>query len=382
MQAKEHPLEVVLENEVHVVIFGLTVSSSWGNGHATLWRSLIKAMLRRGHTVTFFERDVPYYANERDLQALPAGGVLQLYPDLASIEVEARRALDQADVAIATSFCPEGATVCRWILHSDARVKTFYDLDTPVTLDTLETGNDVAYLPAGGLGGFDLVLSYTGGLALEQLRSRLGARFVAPLYGSVDPENHYAVAPVEEYRADLSYLGTYAADRQERLSSLFLQPAARMPDKAFLIGGAQYPESFRWAANIAFKRHVPPPYHPAFFCSSRATLNITRAAMARYGFCPSGRLFEAAACGVPLLSDVWEGLGQFFEPGCEILQVSTADDVVEALALSDHELQRMAAAARERTFAEHTGDCRVRELERLCVAVFETAPRSMLEVSA
>ena len=371
---------MVLENQVHCVIFGLTVSSSWGNGHATLWRSLIKAMLRRGHSVTFFERDVPYYARERDLQALPAGGTLRLYPDLASIEAEARRILDHADVAICTSFCPDGVTACNWILHSDARIKAFYDLDTPVTLDALETGSDVAYLPSEGLGAFDLVLSYTGGLALEQLQTRLGAKFVAPLYGSVDPESHHAVAPVEEYRADLSYLGTYAADRQERLASLFLEPAARMPDKTFLIGGAQYPESFPWATNISFKRHVPPPCHPAFFCSSRATLNITRAAMARYGFCPSGRLFEAAACGVPLLSDVWEGLDRFFEPGREILQVSTADEVVRALALSDHELQTIAASARERTLAEHTGDCRVQELERICATVLEATPRGVLEV--
>ena len=366
---------------MHFAIFGLTISSSWGNGHATLWRSLIQAMLRRGHRVTFFERDVPYYANERDLDSLPAGGTLRLYPDLASIESEARRTLDAADVALCTSFCPDGPLACDWILHSDARIKAFYDLDTPVTLDALATGTEVAYLPAAGLGAFDLVLSYTGGLALEALQSRLGAKFVAPLYGSVDPETHRPVATLEEYRADLSYLGTYAADRQERLARLFLDPAARMPNAAFLIGGAQYPESFPWAANIAFKRHVPPPRHPAFFCSSRATLNITRAAMARYGFCPSGRLFEAAACGVPLLSDTWEGLDSFFQPGREILQVSTADDVVEALSLSDLELRAIAAAARERTLAEHTGECRVQELERLCAAVLQPATQTVQEVS-
>ena len=366
---------------MHFAIFGLTISSSWGNGHATLWRSLIKAMLRRGHRVTFFERDVPYYANERDLNALPLGGTLRLYPDLPSIEAEARRILDSADVALCTSFCPDGPLACEWILRSQARLKTFYDLDTPVTLDALETGSEVAYLPADGLGAFDLVLSYTGGLALEELQSRLGAQCVAPLYGSVDPESHHPVTPLEEYRADLSYLGTYAADRQERLATLFLDPAARMPDAAFLIGGAQYPESFPWAANIAFKRHVPPPRHPAFFCSSRATLNITRAAMARYGFCPSGRLFEAAACGVPLLSDAWEGLDSFFQPGREILQVTTADDVLNALSLSEGELKLIADAARERTLAEHTGECRVRELERICEAVLHPAGRAALEVT-
>ncbi len=370
-----------LENYLHFAIFGLTISSSWGNGHATLWRSLVKAMLRRGHRVTFFERDVPYYANERDLNALPAGGTLRLYDDLPSIESEARSILDSADVALCTSFCPDGPTACDWILRSQARIKAFYDLDTPVTLDALETGSEVAYLPADGLGAFDLVLSYTGGLALTELHSRLGAKFVAPLYGSVDPESHHPVAAVEEYRADLSYLGTYAADRQERLAKLFLEPAAGMPNAAFLIGGAQYPESFPWAANIAFKRHVPPPRHPAFFCSSRATLNITRAAMARYGFCPSGRLFEAAACGVPLLSDTWKGLDSFFEPGREILEMRTADDVVEALSMSDFELQAIAAAARSRTLTEHTGECRVRELEGICASILRPATQTAQEVA-
>ncbi len=366
---------------MHFAIFGLTVSSSWGNGHATLWRSLIKAMLRRGHRVTFFERDVPYYANERDLDALPAGGTLRLYSDLPSMEAEARRVLDHADVALCTSFCPDGPTVCDWILASNARIKAFYDLDTPVTLDALETGSEVAYLPADGLGAFDLVLSYTGGLALEALQTRLGAKFVAALYGSVDPESHHPVTPLEEYRANLSYLGTYAADRQPRLARLFLEPAANMPNSTFLIGGAQYPENFPWAANIAFKRHVPPARHPAFFCSSRATLNVTRAAMARYGFCPSGRLFEAAACGVPLLTDLWEGLDTFYEHGREVLQVSTAADVLDALSLSDRELGLLAAAARERTLAEHTGECRVRELERICEAVLQPASPARIEVA-
>lgn len=366
---------------MHFAIFGLTVSSSWGNGHATLWRSLIKAMLRRGHQVTFFERDVPYYANERDLYALPDGGNLLLYADLASIEAEASNILAGADVALCTSFCPDGAAVCDWILRSQAQIKAFYDLDTPVTLDALETGSEVAYLPADGLGAFDLVLSYTGGLALQELRSRLGAKFVAPLYGSVDPDSHHPVSPLAEYRADLSYLGTYAADRQERLGRLFLEPAARLHDAAFLIGGAQYPESFPWAANISFKRHVPPSQHPAFFCSGRATLNVTRAAMARYGFCPSGRLFEAAACGVPILSDTWEGLDTFFQHGREILPVSTAAEVLDALALSDQELNAIGTAARERALAEHTGECRVQELERICEAALHPLVPTPMEMA-
>ncbi len=323
-------------------------------------------MLRRGHTVSFYERSTPYYAGARDLQVLPSGGRLWLYDMLAEVRAQAARDLDTADLALCTSYCPDGASICDLILQSRAGIRAFYDLDTPVTLSGLREGRELSYLPQRGLGDFDLVLSYTGGQALDELKSRLGARRVAPLYGSVDPENHRPAAPSEEFRASLSYLGTYAEDRQRALEELFLGPAARLPQERFLIGGAQYPESFPWLDNVAFVRHVPPPVHPAFFSSCRATLNITRAAMAAYGYCPSGRLFEAAACGAPLLTDSWQGLECFFEPGREVLQVGSADDVVNAMALSDKELRAVAEAARDRTLTQHTGDHRVAELERIC----------------
>jgi len=354
---------------VHLVIFGLTISSSWGNGHATLWRSLMKAMLRRGHTVSFYERDVPYYASTRDLWQLPKGGRLRLYDSLDQITAEVKEDLDQADLALCTSYCADGPAACEMILNSKAQVKAFYDLDTPVTLDGLQSGSAIEYLPQSGLGEFDLVLSFTGGRALDELKSRLGARLVAPLYGSVDPETHYPVAAREEFRAALSYLGTYAADRQDSVNRLLLEPARLLPESRFVIGGAQYPAEFPWTKNIYFVQHLPPSLHPAFFCSGRATLNVTRRAMASYGYCPSGRIFEAAACGVPLLTDRWEGLDTFFEPGREILPVGSVEEVLNALSLSDAELSAIAQAARERTLAEHTGERRVMELERLCDSV-------------
>lgn len=356
---------------MHIVIFGLTISSSWGNGHATLWRSLVKAMLRRGHTVTFYERDVPYYAQERDFDELPPGGRLRLYGVFEDVREEAARDANDADLALTTSYCPDGPAAAELILSSRAGIRAFYDLDTPVTLDGLEHGQPVEYLPAGGLGDFDLVLSFTGGRALQELRTKLGARHVVPLYGSVDPDEHRPVNPRAEFRADLSYLGTYAADRQAALEKLFLGAARVRPADRFLIGGAQYPESFPWLPNVAFVRHVPPPMHAEFFSSCRATLNITRGVMARYGYCPSGRLFEAAASGAPMLSDSWEGLECFFAPGSELLCVESAEDVCAALARTDEELRRMAKLARERTLAEHTGDCRVRELEAICSSVLE-----------
>ncbi len=225
-------------------------------------------------------------------------------------------------------------------------LRAYYDLDTPVTLARLAAGKHVEYLPAADLGGFDLVLSYTGGAALQAMRQRLGARRVVPLYGHVDPEVHRPVPVEERFRADLSYLGTYAADRQQKVHDLFIEPARRRPALRFVLGGSSYPQDFPWCANIWYLRHVSPPEHAAFYSSSRLTLNVTRAEMAAMGHCPSGRLFEAAACGTPILSDDWEGLEQFFAPGHEILTARDSEEAVRALDLDAAELARIARAAR------------------------------------
>jgi spore maturation protein CgeB len=347
-----------------LVIFGLTVSSSWGNGHATLWRALCKALSGRGHQVTFFERNVPYYEAHRDLTELP-GGRLVLYSDWSAVRQQAKAELLDADVAMVTSYCPDGRRACELVLDATSGLRVFYDLDTPVTLSQLQAGHMPDYIPPDGLAPFDLVLSYTGGQALELLSTLLGARRVAALYGHVDPDTHRPVTPVETYRADLSYLGTYAADRQATLEQLLIEPARVRPRLRFSIGGAQYPEAFPWTSNIFFVHHLPPAEHPAFFCSSRLTLNVTRQAMARMGYCPSGRLFEAAACGVPLLSDWWPGLDEFFTPGSELFVARSTEDVLATLDLSSEELARVAARARERTLDQHTAESRARELERL-----------------
>ena len=347
-----------------IVVFGLTISSSWGNGHATLWRGLARALIRRGHRFVFFEQDVPYYAGTRDLWEIP-GGELVLYPSWDEVLPYAKSHLADADVALVTSYCPDAIAATRLALDSPAQLRTFYDMDTPVTLDGLRAGGEVAYLPPEGLGGFDLVLSFTGGPALAELRTRLGARRTAALYGHVDPDVHRPVEPLPGEHADVSYLGTYAADRQAALETLFIEPARQMSDRRFLIAGAQYPHDFPWTDNVYFRRHLPPPQHPAFFCSSGLTVNVTRRAMAQMGWCPSGRLFEAAACGVPILSDRWDGLDRFLTPGAEILTAATTGEAIDAISLPREELARIAAAARERVLAAHTSDVRARELEAL-----------------
>lgn len=353
---------------MRLVVFGLTVSSSWGNGHATLWRGLWRALAARGHELVFFERDVPYYAEHRDCTQLP-GGELVLYRRWDDVRPLAAREIRGADAVMVTSYCPDGMPATQLLMDSDAAaVKVFYDMDTPVTLESLREGREVPYIGPRGLRDFDLVLSYTGGAALQDLQDLLGAASVDTLYGHVDPQVHHSVAPRDAYRCRLSYMGTYAADRQAAVEQLFVEPARRLPQQVFRLAGAQYPADFPWTANMHFVRHMPPPEHPAFFSSSRLTLSVTRRAMAGNGYCPSGRLFEAAACGTPVVSDWWEGLDAFFAPGREILVARTADDVVQALELSDAEIDRIAAAARERVLAEHTSAHRALELERLLAA--------------
>lgn len=346
-----------------IVVFGLTISSSWGNGHATLWRGLVKALAARGHDITFFERDFSYYADHRDLTELPGGGSLVIYPDWEAARARAQAEIRDADVAMVTSYCPDALAATELVLATPRALRVFYDLDTPVTLSRLGQGAGPEYIGPGGLAGFDLVLSYTGGAALTQLRTRLRAQRVAPLYGHVDPDLHHPVAPSDSFAADLSYLGTYAADRQDALEALFVAPARARPDRRFLIGGALYPADFPWTSNIFFARHVPPAEHPAFFSSGRLTLNVTRRAMAEMGWCPSGRLFEAAACGAPILSDTWAGLDGFFEPGREILVAGTTAEALAAIDLGDADLQAIARAARARVLAEHTSAMRVLDLE-------------------
>jgi spore maturation protein CgeB len=355
-------------------IFGLTVSSSWGNGHATLWRGLINALTRLGHEVVFFERDVAYYAETRDLHELCAGARLVLYSDWREIAPTARAEAGSSDVAIVTSYCPDGAVASDLVLAEAPELTVYYDLDTPVTLARLRAGEEVPYLPSQGLGDFDLVLSYTGGEALNELSRKLGAQRTAPLYGHVDPAGYRPMSSKEAFRADLSYIGTFAADRQAQLEKLFIEPARLRPKMRFLLAGACYPQEFPWTRNIFFVRHLPPQEHPRFYSSSRLTLNITRRDMAAMGFCPAGRLFEAAACGVPVLSDWWTGLDSFFEPGKEIFIARSSADVLMTLDLDPEPLRQVALAARARVLAEHTSEHRARQLITLLEDLPERRP--------
>jgi spore maturation protein CgeB len=358
---------------VQFTIFGLTISSAWANGHATPWRGLLKGLSQLGHEATFFEHDVDYYAQHRDLTN-PGFCDLVLYSDWQSIVDSARESVQHSDVAIVTSYCPDSLAACRLMLDTPGPLHTFYDLDTPVTLAALtEHGLAVPdgahYLTPDLIPDFDLYLSFTGGQILETLTSEWGARRTFALYGSVDPDVHAPVADVPgDFRCALGYLGTYAADRQPGLEQLLIQPARQRPGDKFVVAGSLYPPEICWPPNVDRRAHLDPPLHPAFYSANRLTLNVTRAAMRTWGYTPSGRLFEAAACGAPIVTDPWPGLAEFFEPDAEIIVARTPEQVMRALSLDDAQLGRISAAARERTLTHHTGAARARDLVAACEA--------------
>ena len=344
-----------------IVILGLSITSSWGNGHATTFRALVRELDARGHEVLFLERDVPWYAAQRDLPEPPYGRT-ELYRDLDELKGRFGAAVAGADAVIVGSFVPDGVEVGRWVTTRAGGVTAFYDIDTPVTLAKLEAG-DHEYLDPDLVPRYDLYLSFTGGPTLTRLERKWRARRARPLYCSVDAERYRPAEGGAEPRWDLGYLGTYAPDRQEGLERLLLGPARRWPEGRFAVAGPQFPEGVRWPANVERFEHVPPGEHPAFYTAQRFTLNLTRAAMREAGWAPSVRLFEATACGVPVIGDRWPGLEEFFAPGEEILIADGPDEALAALrGLPEDERLELAARGRERTLAHHTAAHRAEEL--------------------
>ncbi|GEP06357.1 CgeB family protein [Methylobacterium oxalidis] len=344
---------------LNLVVLGLSLSSSWGNGHATTYRALLRAFAARGHDVLFLERDVPWYAAHRDLPE-PDFCRLVLYPDLAGLDAH-RAAIAGADAVVVGSYVPEGIAVGDRVLAWARGARAFYDIDTPVTLAAFQAGT-CAYLAQPQIRGYDLYLSFTGGPTLARLERSYGSPAARALYCSVDPDAHPRLDREPAY--DLSYLGTYSPDRQPTLERLLLEPARRAPDLRFAVAGPQYPGDIAWPANVVRIDHLPPERHADFYASSRYALNVTRGDMIRAGWSPSVRLFEAGSIGTPLISDRWDGLGDILTPGREILCADTADDVLAVLrGQSEAERRRVAAAARAAILSRHSAAHRAAELE-------------------
>jgi spore maturation protein CgeB len=347
---------------VKVVLIGLSVTSSWGNGHATNYRALMRALSERGHDVLFLERDVPWYAAHRDLPHPPFGRT-EVYGSVDELRERYAAEVGSADLVVVGSYVPAGASVGDWVIGRAAGVRAFYDIDTPVTLAALERG-ECEYLRPDQVPGYDLYLSFTGGPTLDVLERRYGSPRAVGFHCLVDPAAYPPIAlPL---RWDLGYLGTYSDDRQPALDRLLLEPARRRPELRFVVAGPQYPDSIAWPANVERIEHLPPADHPRFYASQRLTLNVTRVDMVRAGWSPSVRLFEAAACAVPVVSDDWAGLDTFFRPGSEVVIAAGTEDVLAALDTVDAGRRRaMGDAARRRVLAGHTAAHRVEQLEAL-----------------
>lgn len=343
-----------------LAVLGLSLSSSWGNGHATTYRALLKEFAARGHEVLFLERDMPWYTGaHRDL-ADPDFCRLEFYSDPAALE-RWRREIAGADAVIVGSYVPDGIEVGRWVQEAVRGVVAFYDIDTPVTLAALERG-ECAYLTPDLIPGYDLYLSFTGGPTLRKIERTFGSPAARALYCSVDTD---AYLPLDvPKRWDLSYLGTYSPDRQPMLERLLIEPARRMPGKSFAVAGPQYPPAMDWPANVDRIDHLPPRDHPAFYAASRFTLNVTRADMVAAGWSPSVRLFEAAACAVPVVSDWWKGLDEFLVPGREIVIADHGEEIRDLLSPAGRDkAAAIGQAARAAIVRGHSAAHRAAELE-------------------
>lgn len=362
-----------MSNKQYKIVFcGLSITSSWGNGHATTYRGLIRELTQQGHKVLFLERDRPWYAENRDLPHLSYARV-ELYSSVEQFKECFTKELLEADAIIVGSFVPEGIEIGKWV-HSHCKgISGFYDIDTPVTLSHLydkEVKKDFDYLSAELIPLYDLYLSFTGGPTLKRIEKEFHSPQAVPLYCSVDtriyfPEN-------EKIQWDLGYLGTYSADRQASLEKLLIDPAIEWSSGRFIVAGAQYPDQITWPFNVNRVQHISPQYHSRFYSAQRFTLNLTRREMQMAGYSPSVRLFEAAATGVPIISDYWPGLECFFSPGKDILIAQTTDEILKILKnTTEEERQNISLGARQRIIKEHTARHRASQLIHYISEAFE-----------
>jgi spore maturation protein CgeB len=353
---------------LRIVIFGLSITSSWGNGHATTYRGLVRELVTRGNDVLFLERDVPWYAAARDLPE-PPWGRTALYADLVELRDRHQCAVREADIVIVGSYVPEGVELGEWVLRTAGGAVAFYDIDTPITLAKLAR-NDSEYLSRALVRRYDLYLSFTGGPTLRRIARRYGSPMVRPLYCSVDPWMYFPQP--QEPRWDLGYMGTYSPDRQLPLGRLLSDAAREWSGGRFVVAGPLYPPDLAWPANVERVEHLPATEHRDFYNAQRFALNITRADMVAAGYSPSVRLFEAAACGVPIISDWWEGIDTILEPGTEILIARSAADTLRYVrGMPEPERRAIGQRARSRVLAEHTSAHRAAQLEGYAASLLD-----------
>jgi spore maturation protein CgeB len=345
---------------LNIVIFGLSITSSWGNGHATIYRALVRELEARGHTVLFLERDAPWYRQARDLPRPPFGRTV-IYKNLAQVKRCFSTAVRAADLVMVGSYVPQGIAIGEWVVGAARGVTAFYDIDTPVTLRMIDRGN-APYLTAALIPRYRLYLSFTGGPVLKVLQRKYRSPMARALYCCVDPSVYFPTRHQQLWH--LGYMGTYSKDRQPALDRLMLEPARRFRRAQMVVAGPQYPRTIQWPANVERIEHLSPQRHRAFYNQQAFTLNVTRRFMVRAGFSPSVRLFEAAACGRPIITDRWRGIDDFFKPEKEILIADSPEQTLDYLIhMRAAEREEIGRRARRRVLAEHTAAARAAQLE-------------------
>lgn len=351
-----------------ISFWGSSLVSAYWNGAATYYRGILRALARSGHEITFFEPDAYDRQKHRDIDD----------PEWARIVVYNPRNLDevsrllsgsaQSDVVVKASGV---GVLDEWL---EARIsalpsicKIFWDVDGPATLDRLAANpNDLFHT---ALPRFDLVLTYGGGNRVTEGYRRIGARACFAIYNGFDPDVHFLVAADPRFACDLSFLGNRLPDREARVDEFFLNAARLAAAQHFLLGGNGWADK-RFPPNVSYVGHVYTADHNAFNCSARMVLNISRESMARYGFSPATRVFEAAGAAACLITDDWDGIDYFLQPDKEILVARSGAEVAEIVQqLSDVQARAIGEAARRRVLAEHTYERRGRLVESILAEI-------------
>jgi spore maturation protein CgeB len=353
---------------LNIAFFGSSLVSAYWNGAATYYRGIIRALHKRGHRVTFYEPDAYERQQHRDIEN-PDWADVVVYPAKESAVYECLEDAEDADVVVKAS----GVGVFDALLEAEVarmgseRVQTvFWDVDAPATLDRI--GSDATDPFRGQISQFDLILTYGGGEPVCEAYRSWGAAQCTPIYNALDPDTHHPVHPNARFQGDLGFLGNRLPDREARVDDFFFRAATAVPGATLLLGGNGWADK-SMPPNVRYLGHIYTHEHNAFNCTPRMVLNISRESMARYGFSPATRVFEAAGAAACVVTDYWEGIEVFLEPDGEVLVAATGEEVAQLLRRTDPATCReIGEAAKRRVLAEHTYDHRAVQVEQLLTA--------------
>lgn len=361
-----HKDRINMKAPVKIAFFGSSLVSSYWNGAATYYRGMLKALAGRGHQITFYEPDAFERQQHRDM-ADPDWARVIVYEPTESAAARMLEEAAHADIIIKASGV---GVLDDWLerevlgLQNSGTLVVFWDVDAPATLERVTQNSDDPFRAL--IPRYDFILTYGGGDPVVNAYKSLGARTCHPIYNALDPTTHYPVPPRQDLVATLSFLGNRLPDREQRVREFFFTAVEQLPDQQFILGGNGWQENAPHYDNMKYIGHVYTQDHNAFNCSAMAVLNINRDSMARFGFSPPTRVFEAAGCGACLIMDAWAGIELFLEPGREVLLAHSGQEVVEHLRNLDPERARqIGSAARRRILREHTYYHRAEEFERL-----------------